>query len=105
MSHGGAIGDALAKALIEVLGARTIAAGVVSTALFTGMGQTFEENADVVGGFAYSSVLDGGTCDVCESLDGTEYASWADVQTDLPNGGPNPECLGGDRCRCRAVPM
>jgi hypothetical protein len=23
----------------------------------------------------------------------------------LPDFGPNPDCLGGDRCRCRAVPM
>jgi hypothetical protein len=103
-THHGAVGKALGDALLKVLGARSIAAGVVSTALFSGMGATFEENAAIVGGFEYSSVLDGGTCDVCASLDGSTYESWDAIQDVLPNGGPNPDCLGGDRCRCRAVP-
>jgi len=103
-THHGAIGEALANALLKVLGARSIAAGVVSTALFSGMGATFEENQDIIGGFEYSAVLDGGTCDECAALDGSTYESWDAIQDVLPNGGPNPECLGGDRCRCRAVP-
>lgn len=100
----GAIGDALANALINVLGARSIASDLVSTAMFSGMGATFEENSDLVGGWEYSAVLDGGTCDECESADGTIYESWDDLQDDLPDGGPNPSCFGGDRCRCRALP-
>lgn len=100
----GAVGDALANALINVLGARSIAADLVSTAMFSGMGATFEENQDLVGGWEYSAVLDGGTCDECDSKDGTEYDSWDALQDDLPDGGPNPDCYGGDRCRCRALP-
>lgn len=57
----GSIADALATALLKVLGARSIAAGVVSTALFSGMGATFEENASIVGGWEATAVLDGGT--------------------------------------------
>lgn len=105
VSGHGSVGDALAKALLAQPGGRSIAAGVVSTALFRGMGQTFEENESIVGGWEYTSVLDGGTCEVCEPLDGTTYDSWAEIQEVLPNGGPNPECLGGDRCRCRALPV
>lgn len=100
----GTVADALATALINVQGGRAIAADLVSPTLFAGMGATFEENSDLVGQWEYSSVLDGGTCDVCAPMDGVIYDTWEDVQADLPNGGPNPSCLGGDRCRCRAVP-
>lgn len=100
----GAVGDALAQALLDVLGSRSIASDLVSTAMFSGMGATFEENQDLVGGWEYSAVLDGGTCDDCDSKDGTTYESWDDLQDDLPDGGPNPDCYGGDRCRCRALP-
>ena len=61
ISHGGAVGDALATALLKVLGARTIAAGVVSTALFSGLGETFEQNESIVAGWEVTAVLDGGT--------------------------------------------
>jgi len=104
MAADGPVGAALASALLDVLGARSIAAGAVSTAMFGGMGATFEENQDLIGQWEYSSVLDGGTCDVCAPLDGTTYESWDAIQDVLPDGGPNPDCEGGDRCRCRAVP-
>jgi hypothetical protein len=104
-THHGAVGEALANALLKVLGARSIAASVVSTALFTGMGTTFEENQAIIGGWEISAVLDGGTCDECESHDGETFDSWDEIQELLPNGGPAVYCLGGDRCRCRAVPQ
>jgi hypothetical protein len=48
--------------------------------------------------------LDGGTCDICAPMDGTEYHSLDELYTVLPDFGPNPNCLGGGRCRCRAIP-
>lgn len=95
---------AIAQALMNVPGARDLASRVVSTALYSGMGQTFEENEHLVDGWEYSAVLDAATCDQCAPLDGTTYPSWEAIQDVLPNGGPNPACLGGGRCRCRAVP-
>jgi hypothetical protein len=100
----GSIAAALADALLKVPGGRSIAAGIVSSTLFSGMGTTFEANADLVSGWQYSAVLDGGTCDICDPLDGTTYDTLDALFEVLPDFGPNPECLGGDRCRCRAVP-
>ncbi|HLE98977.1 MAG TPA: hypothetical protein VI540_03695 [Gaiellaceae bacterium] len=94
----------IGQALLNVPGARDLASRVVSTALYSGMGATFEENEDLVDGFEYSAVLDAATCSECWPLDGTTYPSWAAIQEVLPGGGPNPACLGGGRCRCRAVP-
>lgn len=97
--------DAVARALLNVPGGRDIASRIVSTALLNGMAETWEEAQDLVGGWEYTAVLDGGVCDRCRPLDGTRYASWDEIQEVLPNGGPNPRCLGGGRCRCRAVPL
>lgn len=95
----------IAQALLDVPGSRDLASRVVSTALYSGLGQTFEKADDLVGGWEYSSVLDAATCDQCAPLDGTTYTSWEAIQVVLPQGGPNPACLGGGRCRCRAVPL
>lgn len=95
---------AIARALLAVPGARDIASRVVSTALYSGMGAVFEEHEDLVAGWEYTAVLDSGTCEECEPLDGETFPTWAAIQEVLPNGGPNPACLGEGRCRCRAVP-
>ncbi len=100
----GAATSAIAHALLAVPGSRDLASRVVSTALYSGMALTFEENEDLVDGWEYSAVLDSAVCESCAPLDGTTYPSWLAIQDVLPNGGPNPECLGGGRCRCRAVP-
>jgi len=96
---------AIARALLRVPGGKDIASRVISTAMDRGFAQTFEENKELAGAFEYTAVLDGATCDPCDELDGTEYESWDAIQDVLPDGGPNPECEGGDRCRCRAVPL
>ena len=47
----------------------------------------------------YSAILDRNTCDTCESQDG-------DTTTDLDEAAswtPNPQCDGGDACRCLTV--
>jgi hypothetical protein len=46
----------------------------------------------------YTSVLDGNTCDDCETADTGDLVSLDDmIET------PNPDCQGGDRCRCMNV--
>ncbi|HLB03857.1 MAG TPA: hypothetical protein VJK66_02455 [Gaiellaceae bacterium] len=100
----GASTVAIAEALLRVPGARDVASRVVSTALYSGLALTFEANADLVDGWEYSAALDAATCARCAPLDGTQYPSWEAIQEVLPHGGPNPACLGGGRCRCRAVP-
>lgn len=44
-----------------------------------------------------SAVLDAGTCDPCEYADGSTYAP----ETAPPL--PDPDCEGGDRCRCTYI--
>lgn len=99
--------SALAHALLRIPGGRDIASRIVSTALVNGLGLTFDQVAaeGLVGGWEYTAVLDGGTCDRCAPLDGTRYATLEELFRVLPDFGPNPRCLGGGRCRCRAVPI
>lgn len=96
---------AVAEALLHVPGARFIAAEVIARAFTGGLAVTFEANQDVIGGWEYTAVLDSGNCDPCGELDGTTYPSWDAIQEVLPGGGPNPSCDGGNRCRCRPVPL
>lgn len=96
---------AILDAIGRIGGARDIASRIISTALVDGMAQTWDANADLVSGWEYTAVLDSATCDECEPLDGTTYPTWEEIQVVLPDGGPNPACLGEGRCRCRAVPL
>jgi len=43
----------------------------------------------------YSAIMDDNTCEVCRSLDGETHA-----HNDSSFVAPNPDCLGGERCRC-----
>lgn len=95
---------AVALALLTTPGARDLASRVVSTAMIDGLGQTWEQNEDLISEWEYVSILDQGTCDECAPLDGTRYATIAELFVVLPDFGPNPLCLGGGRCRCRAIP-
>lgn len=97
--------DAIARALLNVPGARWIAAEVISSALTAGLSQTFEANQDLVSGWSFSAVLDANNCDPCGSMDGTEYATLDEMMVDLPGFGPYPLCDGGGRCRCRGAPL
>jgi hypothetical protein len=54
---------------------------------------------DVVGGI-YTSVLDEKTCDPCAATDSGEVQSPDELEV---LGPPNPNCDGGDRCRCMIV--
>jgi hypothetical protein len=49
-------------------------------------------------GYYASELLDRNTCQPCERIDGTVYATLADAKVDYPAGGYR-NCAGGDRCR------
>lgn len=49
-----------------------------------------------------SELLDTNTCEPCEEIDGTEYASADDAAKDYPAGGFR-DCAGGPRCRGTVV--
>lgn len=93
-------------AVARLPGVRAIAADFTSVPAFAGLGSVWDE-ADAAGittAWTYTAVMDDGTCDTCSGFDGETYDSWDAIQEVLPDGGPNPDCDGGDRCRCRAVP-
>lgn len=106
----GATANAIIDALAQIPGALAVAADLVSGALFQGLGDTFDANADAVdgggNGWEYSAVMDGATCEECAGRDGEHYDTWEEIAGSdgpLPDGGPNPDCDGEDRCRCRAA--
>lgn len=90
-------------AIADMAGGRDAASQVVSMTFASGLDDVFSANEDAFGGWQYSAVMDGGTCESCSQLDGEVYPTWEAISEVLPNGGPNPECDGGDRCRCRPV--
>lgn len=105
VSIGDYAADAVIRAAQDVLGARSIAAEIVAPAFDAGLAETFDQHQDLVDRWQYSAVLDSATCDECSSLDGEIYESWDAISEVLPDGGPNPDCFGGDRCRCRPLPV
>jgi hypothetical protein len=68
---------------------------------FMSMGRSAEADAQAtdIEDAVYSALLDGATCAACEPMDGetttdlTLAESWA----------PNPDCEGGEKCRCLVV--
>jgi hypothetical protein len=74
-------------------------AGVVSDVMQAGRAQEATAQAQEIEDAVYSAILDGACCDACEPMDG-------ETTTDLSEAEdwcPNPDCAGGDRCRCLAV--
>ncbi len=55
----------------------------------------YQEYKDEIGSVVYSALLDTNTCEACAGADGEEGATPEDI-TDVPN----PDCDGGDKCRC-----
>jgi phage gp29-like protein len=58
----------------------------------------YEQFKDEIGSCYYSALLDINTCGECADADGKT----ADTPDDLPDT-PNPDCDGGDKCRCVIV--
>jgi len=74
-------------------------AGIVSDVMQLGRADEAQAQAQDIEDAVYSALLDGATCAACEPMDG-------EVTTDLALAEewcPNPDCEGGDRCRCLAV--
>lgn len=55
----------------------------------------YEQYKDEIGSVIYSALLDINTCEQCAGADGAEAAT-PDGIPDVPN----PDCDGGDKCRC-----
>lgn len=95
---------AVTRAVLQMPGAVNVASQLVSSAVFAGVGSVYDQSAGLFSAFTYSAVMDDNTCPECEAHEGEEFESWDAIQEVLPDGGPNPDCDGEGRCRCRAVP-
>jgi hypothetical protein len=58
----------------------------------------YEQHADEIKSVIYSALLDINTCEACANADGRE----GETPDDVPDV-PNPDCDGGDKCRCVQV--
>lgn len=71
-----------------------------SAAVNEGRNDAASANRPDVAGGIYTSVMDANTCDVCASTDNGEVQTPEELET---MGPPNPDCAGGDKCRCMIV--
>jgi len=71
------------------------ATGLANKVISIGRGDEAEARRDEWERVEYSAILDQNVCGPCAAEDGTEAESEEDLQP-----APNPECEGGDRCRC-----
>jgi len=72
--------------------------GKVVQAFTTGRVEQGAAMAEEITSVFYSAILDSGTCNPCAAMDGEELDR--DGYQSLV---PNPNCEGGDRCRCQPV--
>ena len=70
-----------------------------SAALNEGRSDAAEENADIIAGSRYTSILDNRRCRPCADAD-DDLLRPLDDPVRLARKPPNPLCEGGDRCRC-----
>jgi hypothetical protein len=89
----------------QIPGALEAASYLVSTGFTAGVADVYEAHADLFSGWQYTAVMDNATCDECEARDGEEYRTIEEMYAVLPDFGPNPDCYGEGRCRCRGVPL
>lgn len=76
----------------------SVAAKGANEAFGEGRSAGFAEYADEIDHYIYSALLDLNTCGNCAAADGAE----GDSEGDVPDV-PNPDCDGGDLCRCVVV--
>lgn len=97
----GFVGDALRRELERQAGAISDATweGIVDGAVNGGWGAGRDAAAQAYTGeidHVYrSAILDGSTCDTCRAHDGDTWETYDEAPIM-----PDPECEGGDRCRC-----
>lgn len=72
-----------------------IAGSTVNAAISSGRDDEIEANIDQLEYVEYSAILDKNTCGPCGDADGETATDPADLPA-----APNPECEGGDLCRC-----
>lgn len=68
-------------------------------ALNAGRAAEADDNQDVIEGARYTSILDGNRCSACAAAD-DDVLRPMDDPVRLERIPPNPECDGGDKCRC-----
>jgi hypothetical protein len=88
----------------RIPGTLAIAADLISPAFDDGLSDVFRENEDAISGWQYTAIMDNATCDACSARDGEEYDTLDEALEVMPDFGPNPDCFGETRCRCRLVP-
>lgn len=66
-----------------------------NNAFADGRSDAYEQYKDEIERVIYSALLDINTCEACADADGQE----GETEDDVPDV-PNPDCDGGDRCRC-----
>lgn len=74
------------------------ATGLANKVINIGRMDEMRNRSDEIDRYEQSALLDPSTCGPCSEDDGLTASS----PDDLP-GGPNPECLGSDYCRCFIV--
>ena len=72
-----------------------VASKGTNEAFAEGRADGYEEHKDEISSVIYSALLDLNTCEACAAADGEEGATPGDI-ADVPN----PDCDGGDKCRC-----
>lgn len=72
-----------------------VASKGANEAFADGRADGYEEHADEISEVVYSALLDPNTCENCSAADGMPGAT----PDDIPDV-PNPDCDGGDKCRC-----
>lgn len=72
-----------------------VAAKGANEAFADGRRDGYDKYADEISSVQYSALLDSNTCDNCSDADGQQ----GDTPDDIPDV-PNPDCDGGDKCRC-----
>ena len=73
----------------------SVASKGANEAFADGREDGYDQHKDEIGSVIYSAILDINTCPQCADADGQE----GDTPDDIPDV-PNPDCDGGDKCRC-----
>lgn len=75
-----------------------VAGDATNEAFGAGRSDGFAALGDDIKGYLYSAILDVNTCEACSAADGQQ----GPTELDVPPA-PNPNCDGGDLCRCVIV--
>jgi len=97
----GQTGDGLINAVTNEINSGSVtyidraARGLANKVINIGRSDEAESRSDEWDRVEYSALLDANVCDPCAAEDGKTAANEDDLQP-----APNPDCLGGDLCRC-----